>query len=248
MKKAALVTGASSGIGRATALEFSKQGYFVYLMGRNKEHLEEVALQCRHGASLLSCDLTIPAQVEKRLPEIFENPLYRLEVLVNNAGIYATHDLTQGSDDLWRQQFETNMLAPVRLARALVPYFLRHGGGSILNVSSTLGLKPMAMTGAYSAMKAALVNWTQSLALELGPQGIRVNCVCPGIVDTPIHGFHSQPEAAKQEALRQMSRLQPLGRIGTSEELARSIYFLASPESSWTTGAVLAVDGGIQLT
>lgn len=247
MKKAALITGAGSGIGKATALELSRQGYFVYLMGRDKDKLEATALECRAGASLLSCDLKNAAAVEKRVAEIFDNPLYQLEVLVNNAGIFATHSSEQGSDELWREQFEVNVLGPVRLTRSLLPYFKKYGKGSIVNVASTLGLRPTATTSAYSAAKAAMVNWTQSLAQELGGAGIRVNCVCPGIVDTPIHGFHGLAEKEKVAALAGMSTLQPLGRIGEAAEIARSIAFLAGESSSWTTGAVLAVDGGIQI-
>jgi len=248
LKKSALITGAGSGIGKATALEFSRQGYFVYLMGRSKEKLEEVALQCRSGAALMSCDLKDVEQVEKRVKEITESPLYQLEVLVNNAGIYKTHRIEESTDDLWREQFEVNMLAPMRLTRLLTPYFKRHGKGSIVNISSTLGLKPAGPTGAYSASKAALNNWTQLLAQELGPHGIRVNCICPGLVDTPIHPFNALSGAAKEEALKGMAHLQPLGRIGTPEDVARSIYFIGSELSAWTTGAVMAVDGGINLT
>jgi NAD(P)-dependent dehydrogenase (short-subunit alcohol dehydrogenase family) len=248
MKKAALITGAGSGIGRATALELSRRGYFVYLMGRDKDKLEVTALNCRAGAALLACDLKVPAQVEKRVAEALENPLYRLEILINNAGIFATHSAEEGSDELWREQFEVNLLGPVRLARWLIPYFKKHQGGSIVNVSSTLALRPGANTGAYSATKAALNSWTQSLAQELGPYKIRVNSVCPGIVDTPIHGFHSLKEEMKAEAVQKMAQLQPLGRIGNAEEVAKSICFLASTEDSpWTTGAVLSVDGGINL-
>lgn len=247
MKKAALITGAGSGIGKATALEFARQGYFVYLMGRDKDKLESTALECRAGASLLACDLTHEAQVEKRVAEMIENPLYRLEVLINNAGIFKTHSFLEGDDQTWREQFEVNLLAPVRLTRFLVPYFLKHRKGSIVNVSSTLGIRPTANTGAYSSVKAAMVNWTQSLALELGPSGVRVNCLCPGIVDTPIHDFHHQAAEAKSAALESMQALQPLRRIGTTAEIAKSLYFLASDESAWTTGAVLNVDGGIHL-
>lgn len=247
MKKAVLITGASSGIGQATALEFARQGYFVYLMGRNKERLEETALQCVAGACLLSCDLKYPAQVEKRLQEVYENPLYRLEVLINNAGVFKTHSMEEGSDEIWTEQFETNLLGPVRLTRLLIPYFKKHQRGSIVNVSSTLGLRPSSNTGAYSALKAAMINWTQSLAQEAGAYGVRVNCICPGIVDTPIHSFNSLPDMQKQKVLEQMATLQPLGRIGTPEDLAKSIHFLGSELSAWTTGAVLAVDGGINL-
>lgn len=247
MKKAVLITGASSGIGQATALEFARQGYFIYLMGRNKERLEETALRCSAGACLLSCDLKSPAQVEKRIQEIYENPLYRLQVLINNAGIFKTHSMEEGSDEIWSNQFESNLLGPVRLTRLLIPYFKKHQSGSIVNVSSTLGLRPSSNTGAYSAVKAAMINWTQSLAQEAGAYGVRVNCICPGIVDTPIHSFNGLPALQKQKVLEQMAPLQPLGRIGSVEDVAKSIYFLGSELSAWTTGAVLAVDGGISL-
>ncbi|WP_413291567.1 SDR family NAD(P)-dependent oxidoreductase [Bdellovibrio sp. HCB337] len=247
MKKAALITGASSGIGQATALEFARNGYFIYLMGRNRERLEETALQCTSGAAILACDLKDPAQVEKRVKEATENPLFRLEVLVNNAGVFHTHSMEEGTDEIWTEQFQANLLGPVRLTRLLIPYFKKHEKGSIVNIASTLGLRPSSNTGAYSALKAALINWTQSLAQETGAFGVRANCVCPGLVDTPIHSFNALPALQKEEVLKQMSSLQPLGRIGTPQDLAKSIYFIGSDQSSWTTGAVLAVDGGINL-
>lgn len=248
MKKAALVTGASSGIGAATAIEFARNGYFVYLMGRDKDRLADVASQCRSGASLLSCELTDSKALDKRLNEMMAIHIHRVEVVVNNAGMYKTHSLEEGSDEIWTEHFHVNMLAPVRIVRTLFPYFKKNGGGSVVNVSSTLGLHPVANTGAYSALKAAMINWTQTLALEGGPSKIRANCVCPGIVDTPIHTFHKFPENEKKLSLEKMATLQPLGRIGTSEDVARSIYFLGSELSSWTTGAILSVDGGINLT
>lgn len=247
MKKAVLITGAGSGIGRATALEFARNGYFIYLMGRNKEKLAETAIECSYGASLLSCDLRDSAALDKRLNEVLTAKIHRVEVVVNNAGIFHQHTVETGSDELWQEEFEVNLLAPVRISRAFFPYFKQHGGGSIVNVSSTLGMKPNAFTQAYSAVKAGLINWTQSLAQEGGAHGIRVNCVAPGIVDTPIHSFHSLPVDQKNEAVEKMKTLQPLGRIGTPENIAQAIYFLGSEKSNWTTGAVLAVDGGINL-
>lgn len=248
MKKAALITGSSSGIGAATALEFAKNGYFVYLMGRNRERLENVAAQCRSGASILSCDLSDIPALNKRLDELLTVKIHRLEVVVNNAGIYETHSTESGSDDVWLRQFEVNLMGPVRIARALFPYFKEHGGGSIVNVASTLGMRPTGPTSAYSASKAAMINWTQSLALEGGPAKIRANCVCPGIVDTPIHSFHSLQNLQKEQTLAQLNPLQPLGRIGQPEDVAKAVYFLGSDLSSWTTGSILAVDGGINLT
>jgi NAD(P)-dependent dehydrogenase (short-subunit alcohol dehydrogenase family) len=247
MKNAVLVTGASSGIGAATALEFSNNGYFVYLMGRNREQLERVAQQCRSGASIVSCDLRDSTGLNKRLDEILNTKIHQITTVVNNAGIYQTHTTEEGDDDIWKGLFETNLLGHVRIARRFFPYFKKNGGGSFINVSSTLGLRPTSNTSAYSAMKAAMINWTESLALEGGPFQIRANCICPGIVDTPIHSFHLLKTEEKNASLEKLASLQPLGRIGRPDEIAKAIYFLSSNQSSWTTGAVLPVDGGINL-
>ena len=247
MKKAVLVTGASSGIGAATAIEFSKNGYFVYLMARNKDRLEEVALKCRSGASLVACDMTDMKALDKRINEMLTAKIHRIETIVNNAGIFARHSTEEGSDELWQTQFNINMLAPVHLTRAFFPYFKTQGGGQIVNVYSTLGLRPQGPTSAYSAVKAAMVNWTASLAIEGGPFKIRANCVCPGIVDTPIHHFHSLEAEQKNAVIDKMKSLQPLGRIGQPEDIAKAIYFLGSEQSSWVTGVSLPVDGGINL-
>jgi NAD(P)-dependent dehydrogenase (short-subunit alcohol dehydrogenase family) len=247
MKKAAIITGASSGIGRATALEFARNGYFVFLMGRSKDRLTETAMHCRSGAAVLSCDIKDAQAVKKRIEEALTSKIHRIEVLVNNAGIFHSHDTENGTDEIWTEEFEVNLLGSVRLARALFPYFKTHGGGSIVNVSSTLGLKPSANTSAYSAIKAGMINWTQSMAIEGGPAKIRVNCVCPGIVDTPIHGFHNLEADKKADVIDKMKNLQPMGRIGSVDDIAKSIYFLGSDQSAWTTGAILAVDGGINL-
>ncbi|QDK37777.1 SDR family NAD(P)-dependent oxidoreductase [Bdellovibrio sp. NC01] len=238
MKKAALITGASSGIGAATAIEFAKNGYFVYLMGRDKERLAEVAIQCRSGASIMSCDITDTKAVDKRLNEMLTTKIHKIEVIVNNAGIFDRHTTEEGTDDIWLKEFNVNLLGPVRITRAFFPYFKENGGGSIVNVSSTLGLRPQGPTSAYSAVKAAMVNWTSSLAIEGGAHKIRANCVCPGIVETPIHGGGS---------MEHMNSFQPLGRVGQPHDIAKAIYFLGSEQSSWTTGAILAVDGGINL-
>lgn len=247
MKKAALITGASSGIGAATAIEYSRNGYFVYLMARNKERLQEVASKCRSGASIVSCDVTDVTALNKRLDEMLTAKIHRIEVVVNNAGIYKPHSTEEGTDEIWRKQFEVNLMGPVRIVRAFFPYFKQQGGGSIVNISSTLGLKPQGPNSSYSASKAAMVNWTQSLAAEGGAFNIRANCVCPGIVDTPIHDFHHFDEDKKTATLEKMKSLQPLGRIGTPDDIAKAAYFLGSDLSSWTTGAILSVDGGINL-
>jgi NAD(P)-dependent dehydrogenase (short-subunit alcohol dehydrogenase family) len=145
------------------------------------------------------------------------------------------------------RQFQVNLFGPIQWTQMVMPLLEKSGHGSIVNVSSTLGLRAGATSGAYSAAKAAMNSWTQSLAIEYGPKKVRVNAICPGIVDTPIHSFHSLPDQDKEKSLQAMAKLQPLGRIGRPEEIAEAIYFLASEQSAWTTGAVLSVDGGINL-
>lgn len=247
MKKAAVITGASSGIGAETAKLFSQKGYFVFLAGRNADRLTEVALQCPAGASLLKIDFEKSETLKKYSDHVFGRQDVSLEVLVNNAGIYENHDFLGGSPELWLRQFQVNLLGPVQWTQMLMPLLEKSGRGSIVNVSSTLGLRPGATSGAYSAAKAAMNSWTQSLAIEYGPKNVRVNAVCPGIVDTPIHSFHSLPDTEKEKRLNAMAKLQPLGRIGQPQEIAEAIYFLGSEQSAWTTGAVLSVDGGINL-
>jgi NAD(P)-dependent dehydrogenase (short-subunit alcohol dehydrogenase family) len=245
--KAAIITGAGSGIGKATALEFSKNGYFVYLIGRNKEKLEEVAMLCRSGARRYGCDLTHYEQIEKTAKDILSHKDTQIEVLVNNAAIYEKHEFTTGGVELWQKMFETNLLGPIKLTQYIYQEMKKNKKGTIVNVSSTLGLKPIPETSAYSASKSAMNSWTQALALEAGAFNIRVNAVCPGIVDTPIHPFYAQNRTEKNKTLEMLNPMQPMGRIGQPEEIAQSIYFLASDQSSWTTGALLVVDGGINI-
>jgi NAD(P)-dependent dehydrogenase (short-subunit alcohol dehydrogenase family) len=237
MKKAVVITGAGTGIGAATALEYSKNGYFVFLLGRRLEKLKDVASRCPEAETIV-CDVSDASQVKNAAMRIlgFSGAV---QSLVNNAGIFERHSFEDAGEELWRRQFETNFFGAVNLTREIFPYFKSKKNGYIVNVSSTLGLKPTSDTGAYSASKAAMISWTQSLALEGGPHKIRVNCICPGLVDTPIH---------RPGSLEKLQNIQPLGRVGTPEDIARAIYFLGSDSSSWTTGAVLSVDGGINLT
>ena len=250
LMKAALVTGASKGIGAATARLLKEHGYFVYLHGRNLKDLRNLENELAQEDSTLVADFadatSVPAMVTQ-LQEKISRHHAGLQVLVNNAGIYHRHTSEEGRWDLWEKQFRVNILSPARLTELLIPILKAHPPASIINVSSCLGLRPVAGVGAYSATKAAMINWTKTLALELGTAKIRVNCVCPGIVDTPIHDFHLLPPEQKSHVLKQMSELQPLGRIGEPNEIAQAISFLASDQSSWTTGAVLTVDGGINL-
>lgn len=248
MKKAVVVTGASGGIGSAIAWEYSKNGYFVYLMGRNKELLQDVAMKCRAGASIESCDIQDKPSLHKRLNEMTGNKIHRIEAVINNAGAFVRGGTEASTLEEWQRMFEVNLYSAVEITKAFIPYFKNHGGGAIVNIASTLGSKPTGETAAYSASKAAMINWTQSLALELAAANIRANVISPGIVETPIHGLQNLPPEKKLEILMGMNSLQPLGRIGQPSDIAKAAYFLGSPDSAWTTGAILNVDGGINIT
>ena len=234
--KSVVITGAGSGIGRATALLFARNNYHVFLLGRDSRKLRITHLECGDATSI-PCDITRTEEVENAVKNILSTNK-NVEVIVNNAGTFTYKPFEQQTEDEWMAQFQIHVLGAVRLTKALWPSFVKNRKGSIVNVSSTLGIRPTAGTGAYSAMKAAQVSWTQSLALEGAPHGIRVNCVAAGIVDTPIH---------PPGAILQMQNAQPMGRVGRPEEIAHSIYFLAGENSPWTTGSILHVDGGINL-
>lgn len=244
-----LVTGSGSGIGQSIARKLVGQGHFVFGIGRDRSKLqrtEESLPAGRFGfatADLADADQTSVALMEfrqwlgvKGLP---------LLGLVNNAGVFDRLAFAKTSDAIWERQFQANLLSAVRLTRELYPNLKAAAPSSVLNISSTLGLRPVSDTSAYSAIKAAMVNWTKTLALEWAADGIRANCICPGLVDTPIHDFHANKEDDKTRLAAHA--MQPLGRMGVPADIADASWFLMSPSSSWTTGAVFSIDGGISL-
>lgn len=238
-----LVTGAGTGIGRAVAERFLREGYHVVAVGRRAGPIAELERAHAGRVRAIVCDVAKPDDVKKLGAYLKSDATFgaSLSALVNNAGTYERRAFHETSDADWTSTFEVNLFGAVRLTREVLP-LLEKNRGVVVNVSSTLGLRPIPQTSVYSASKAAMINWTQALAIETGPNRVRVNCVCPGIVDTPIHPFHAKPEAQKA-----LESLQPLGRIGKPEDVAHAVWSLAAPGSEWITGAVLAVDGGINL-
>ena len=249
-KSVAVITGAGSGIGRATAIRFANEGWDVVLLGRRKELLNEVASEIGPQSTVFAFDVAAKDSAKSAVDWAAKNPAIaeNISALVHNAGIYQQATTLSSSDESWHQMFETNVFGVIRLTQALYP-FLKSNRGSITTVSSTLGLRPTPNTPAYSASKAALINWGHSFAKEAAPDGVRVNCVCPGIVDTPIHS--ARPKVSQNdsnaELMKVLGPLHPLGRVGTPAEIAHMIWSLSGPGSEWTTGAVVTVDGGINL-
>lgn len=241
MRKCALVTGASRGIGRATAAVLAGQGWPVcinYL--ERRADAEEFAAQLRkQGAAALAvqADVSDRSAVERMVCRASE-ALGPVELLVNNAGI-SHQGLFQDVDDaLWERILAVNLTGPRNAIQAVLPHMLEEKRGCIINISSIWGLRGGSCEAAYACTKAALIGLTRSLALELAPSGIRVNCVAPGCVDTDMVRVLGEDTRAMLEEET------PLGRLGRPEEIAQAAAFLASEKAAFITGQVLTADGG----
>ena len=238
--KVILVTGGSRGIGFATARLFSENGANVVISAIDPRRLEESSKKIRNCSSMV-CDNRDSNQVQNMIKKITDE-FGKIDVLVNNAGIFPTPKrLHEISEEEWNKVIDVNLTGQFRVSKEVIPHMLERGG-VIINVASDAGLKAYEgfSVDHYSASKAALILMTKTMALEYAKEGIRVNCVCPGVVDTDM----AAPYLQTQKDREMVDAAHPLGRIGRPEDVARSILFLASSESSWTTGAALTVDGG----
>jgi len=246
--KVAIVTGGTSGIGAAAALLFAQDGAKVTITGRNEGRGGAVAAGAR----------ALPGEIEFLAGEIVESAFCdrlvdatverfgRLDILVNNAGIYPPATVVEATDALWREAMAINLDAVFYLTRAAVRRMRDQGeGGSIVNVSSDWGVGGATGHIAYGTTKGALLNFTRSLALDHAGEGIRANCLCPGVTLTPmVEASLRKRFATLEEGMAYLGQYVPLGRVSEPIEQARAICFLASDESSYMTGAMLSNDGG----
>ena len=241
MRRIALVTGSSRGIGRAIALQLAQHGYAVAVNGRSPESVRAVAAEiiARGGdAKGYVCDVT-DAEAVARMGDAVERELGTVTALVNNAGIAQQKLLTDVTDTEWRRMMATHVDGAFYTCRRFLPGMIRRQTGSIVNISSMWGQVGGSCEVPYSAAKAALIGFTRALAKEVGPSGIRVNCVAPGVIQTDMMaGFD---EAALQE-LREET---PLCRLGTVQDVAQAATFLLSDAAGFITGQVLAPNGGM---
>ena len=240
--KVAIVTGGSRGIGFAVAKLFSEAGAKVVITSKNSEKLND-------AASNLNClavraDVRNSNDVKNVIKQTIEK-FGRIDILINNAGIFPRISrLHEISENDWNEVLDTNLSGPYRFAREAIPY-LQKNGGVIINVSSDAGLRayPDFNADAYSASKAALNLLTKTWALQYAKDKIRVNAICPGVVDTDMTAPFLKTESDRDF----MNSDHPIGRMGKPEEVAKTILFLASDDSAWTTGTVMTVDGGESL-
>jgi NAD(P)-dependent dehydrogenase (short-subunit alcohol dehydrogenase family) len=234
----AVVTGAAGGIGGAVARRLGADGYRVACVdispavGAVADELET--------ARAFRCDVRSTEDVGRLQSEVTEWAGGGIRLLVNAAGVFFRHRVTELSDEDWDLLIGVNLTGPFRTCRAFLPGMIAAGTGAIINVASTAGLRGGRDRAGYSASKGGLVLFTRSLALEHGKDGVRVNCLCPGLIDTEMADWiRDDPEN-----LKRFEAGLPAGRMGTPEEMAATISFLASPAASYFHGAVLVADGG----
>ena len=242
MRQSVLITGASRGIGAACARHFAAAGYAVaihYHQAQRKALALAQEINTGGGQAItVQADVSDSAAVDRMVDNVLEN-FCQLDILVCNAGVARQGLLTDFTDQDWRQIFQTNVDGVFYCCRAVLPHFIHRKAGRIITLSSMWGVTGGACEVPYSASKAAVIGLTKALAKELGPSGITVNCVAPGVIDTDMN---ANLTPADLDALREET---PLGVIGRPEDVAESVFFLSSPAAAFMTGQVLSPNGGI---
>ena len=239
----ALITGGGSGIGRATAELFATEGAQVVVGDRNLPAAEATSRQITaSGGQALALEVDVAqAAAVATMAEQAVAAFGHVDVLVNNAGFSSGDDILQIDEATWDLNLSVVLKSVFLCSKALLPGMLSRRRGAIVNVSSVNGLTGLGEE-AYGAAKAGMINLTQNMAVKYGPSGVRVNCVCPGTVRTPIW----EPRLARDpRVFNRLAAWYPLGRVGEPDDVARAILFLASDDAAWITGAVLPVDGGL---
>lgn len=246
--KTVVITGGGSGIGFEIAkLLLETQAYRIVLIGRNRSKLEakaEILGGSSENLSIFTCDLKDPAQIHKTMKKIgaIHNGVYGL---VNNAGIYPLGGLSDTTEESWDEAMTVNLKGPFLLIQAVAEMMRKNPtGGRIVNISSTAGILPNHLALAYSVSKAALIHLTRTLAKELGKDNITVNCICPGIIRSPLHESYHSSRSELEEFYAKRGANLPLGRVGEPKDIASVVRFFLGEDAAWVTGDVFIADGG----
>ena len=245
--KVALITGGGTGIGRACAVLFAREGARVAVVGRRRQPLDETVHEIANSgreALAAACDVTDGKSVEAAIAKVVEM-FGRLDIVVNNAGAVIVATVENTSEEDWGRMLAANLTSTFLVSRAALSSLRRSGGGSIINIGSILGLVARKQRAAYCAAKAGVTGLTRAMALDHAHENIRVNCICPSLIETEL-GLQSILKAPDPEGERK-GRVAafPLGRMGKPEDVAKMALYLASDESSWITGVALPLDGGL---
>lgn len=242
----AIITGGTSGIGEATVRLFAREGAAVAITGRNETRGHAITvdiLEAGGKAIFLRTDVRKAAECQRAVDETVKS-FGRLDILFNNAGIFYPHDTLACSEQEWDEQIDINLKGCFLMSKAALPFMIAQGRGVIIHNSSGWGIVGGDKAVAYCASKGGVVLMTKAMAIDHGRQGIRVNCICPGDVETPMLPQDAKMRGQKWEEYIAGCANRPLGRVGTPDEIAKAVLFLASDDSSFMTGAALVVDGG----
>ncbi|MCE5285887.1 MAG: SDR family oxidoreductase [Pelosinus sp.] len=243
----AVVTGGTSGIGLAAAALLLAQGKKVALLGRSSEK-GKIALHklaaLPAACAFFPCDVTAVNECQLTLEKIHKE-LGRIDILINSAGLYFENPIADTTPEDYTRIMDVNVKGTYFMCKYVIPYLRKQPSGAIVNISSDAGLHGNNCCSLYCAAKGAVTIFTKALAIELSPYSIRVNCVCPGDVDTPSTQEQIQNQPQPEDYFREMKSVYPLGRIASAHEVAEVICFLASEQASFVTGAAWTVDGGL---
>ena len=244
--RVALVTGGTSGIGEASALLFAREGAHVAITGRNQQRGEAVVSKIKSSgreALFVQADVSSVADCHRAADET-TRALGPIDILFNNAGVFYPQTALECSEQEWDEQIDVNLKGTFLMSKCVLPGMIARRSGVIINNASGWGIVGGDHAVAYCASKGGVVLMTKAMAIDHGAQGIRVNCVCPGDVETPMLPADAKMRGLKWEDYIAGCANRPLGRVGTVEEIAKAVLFLASDDSSFMTGAALVVDGG----
>jgi NAD(P)-dependent dehydrogenase (short-subunit alcohol dehydrogenase family) len=244
--RVALITGGTSGIGEATALLFAKEGAEVAITGRNRERGAAVVQRIKDigpEAVFVHADVSEAGDCRRAVEETME-AFGRLDILFNNAGVFYPHTTLECSEKEWDEQIDINLKGTFLMSKFVLPVMIAQRRGVIINNASGWGIVGGDHAVAYCASKGGVVLMTKAMAIDHGAQGIRINCVCPGDVETPMLPADAKIRGQTWDDYLAGCAQRPLGRVGTAEEIAKAVLFLASDDSSFMTGAALVVDGG----